>query len=124
MLVIFGIIFSYVNATLVNVTDMVMVGKGLACIHCKKEHPIADGFSFDAELNLLCSFCNEIIYAVTEEAMKEVKKASFTSSIIYKKEPISIKTDGSIGFCDACSDGRMSESVELPIAEEVFAGLA
>ena len=73
-----------------------MIPKEMACPACKKAHPPGE-FKHDEKLNLLCSGCGIVVFAVTEEEEERVKAlySSQTQSTSFnsynpKKQPVPI----------------------------------
>lgn len=52
--------------------------------------PLNCGFRHDEKLNFICSYCGEIVFAVTEESERDIK-STIPVGFGFKKEPLPIK---------------------------------
>lgn len=67
--------------------------KDLNCPFCKKTQIVVLGLNHDLDGNVLCQFCNKMVFSVTEEGEKKIR-AAFQPTSHYgysRKEPIPIK---------------------------------
>jgi len=64
----------------------------IVCRKCKK-FLYWSTFRFDDNKNLICKHCNSVVFAVTEEEDKKIKREEPSTNYWSKKEPLPIKNE-------------------------------
>lgn len=95
------------------------MNKDIICPSCKKTMPLGYGFKHDEKLNFICSYCGEVVFAVTEEDERKVKSV-IPATYGWKKELLPIKVGEEPVTEDAAPPEKKTEP-EMPDDFEQYA---